>query len=214
MLTETDLLRFTSSLRRNQGLYDEAEQLSDRAIAIYREGQDRHLEGSALIIKGEVLGCKQCYEEAIEAATAGLEMIDPDEDARLLLVGRHNLIWAVFHAGAPRQAQEMVEQNRFLYSSRMDIARLYWLEALIARDLGDFRKARRGLNEVLDIFQDCCLGVEVFLVSMDLAETYALLGSRRQAKNILKEVIPLGKALGLYREVFEARLLYEQASRA
>jgi hypothetical protein len=87
------------------------------------------------------------------------------------------------------------------------------LEEIIARDRGQFGKARKKLGEVVDFFVDRNLGVEVFHASLDLAKVYALWRRRRQAKRTLQEVIPLGKALGLYKEVFEARLLYEQVSR-
>jgi anti-sigma factor ChrR (cupin superfamily) len=42
--TETELLVFTASLRRDQSRYEEAVQLTDQAIALYREGQDSQLE--------------------------------------------------------------------------------------------------------------------------------------------------------------------------
>src|SRR5215216_2079222 len=54
--TETELLNFTASLRSIQGRWEEAVQLCERSSALYREGQDLHLEGVALIQKGSILG--------------------------------------------------------------------------------------------------------------------------------------------------------------
>jgi hypothetical protein len=60
---------------------------------------------------------------------------------------------------------------------------------------------------------DWKIGADVVLVSLDLAEVYARAGRRRQVREVLDEVIPLGEALGLRQETLMARLLYEQASR-
>ena len=51
------------------------------------------------------------------------------------------------------------------------------------------------------------------LVSLNLAEVYSLSGEHNQTREVLKETIPLGEALGLSQEVLLARLLYEKAPR-
>src|SRR6478672_9235449 len=77
--TETEILIFTASLRRGQARYREAEHLTDRAIALYREGQDSHLEGAALILKGLILGQDGRCREAIPLCRMGLHRIDPQK---------------------------------------------------------------------------------------------------------------------------------------
>jgi tetratricopeptide (TPR) repeat protein len=212
--TETELLTFTSSLRKDQTRYQEAVQLSDRAIALYREGQDRHLEGAALILKGLTLGRAGRSHDAIPVLRSGLERIDPQRDPREQFAGTYNLIGFIAEGGAPGKAKELLEQNRHLRQDlgRMDLARVQWLEGRIASEIGLLRKAKAELHEACESFRDLQVGAEVFLVAIDLAGVYALSGKRRAAQEILYESIPLGEALGLSKAVCLARLLYANAS--
>ena len=214
--TETELLTFTSSLRKDQNRYQEAVQLSDRAIALYREGQDRHLEGTALILKGLTLGQAGRNHEAIPVLRAGLTRIDPQRDPREQFAGTYNLIGFIAEGGEPGKAKELLQQNRHLRQNlgRMDLARVQWLEGRIASDIGHFEQAKAELHEACESFRDLQVTAEVFLVSLDLAGAYSLNGECRQAKEILGESIPLGEALGigLSPAVLCARLLYEKVS--
>ena len=69
------------------------------------------------------------------------------------------------------------------------------------------------MRESREIFLDNHLGGDVFRISIDLADVYVKDGRRRQSREILDEVIPLGEAIGLGQDVLMARLLYEQVSR-
>jgi tetratricopeptide (TPR) repeat protein len=215
LYTESELLRCSSALRQAQGLYKEAIELSNRAISIFREGQDSHLEGVALIQKGVALGYWGRYRDAIEVAHSALERLDPTEDPRLICAAKHNLIWSLFNGGSPEEAWKFLNSIRSYYlefGHQMDLPRFRWLEGQIAIELGKLHEAKRLLNEVRDFFTSCSCGAEVFNVSIDLAGIYVRMGSYRKARYCLSEIIPLGEALGLRQEVLEARLLYAQAS--
>lgn len=212
--TETELLRLTASLRSTQGLFDEAVRLSDQVIAIYGEVQDRQLEGSAMIQKGFFLGNVFRDQEAIQVLHAGLERISPEEDLQVWLAGRHNLISSLAESGAPEEAWQLLEEIQPLYRDLpMSCIRLRWLEGRVARALGRLVEAEAVFHEVREFFVDRKLGIDVFLASLTLAELYAAGGRRRQVKEVLGEVIPLGEALGIRRHVLTARLLYERVAR-
>lgn len=214
--TETELLNLTASLRSTQGSPDEAVKLSDQVIAIYGEVQDRHLEGSAMIQKGFFLGNDFRDQEAIPVLHAGLERIDPEEDLQAWLAGKHNLICSLTESGAPNEAWQLLEEIRPLYRDLhfpMSCIRFRWLEGEVARALGRLVEAETVFHEVREFFVDRNLGIDVFLASFALAEMYAAGGRRRQAKEVLGEVIPLGEALGIRRHVLTARLLYERVAR-
>jgi tetratricopeptide (TPR) repeat protein len=210
--TETELLVFTASLRREQARYQEAVHLSDRAIALYREGQESQLEGAALILKGLTLGQAGRSQEAIPLFRAALDRIDPQRDQRLIFAGTLNLCGFIAEAGSPGKAQVLIKQNRHLYQDlgRMDLAQAQWLEGNIANELGRSSEAKTVLNEVRESFLDLQAGADYFFVSLDLARVYSLSGWQSQAREVLNEVIPLGEALGLAKEVLMARLLYEK----
>lgn len=213
--TETEILKFTSSLRNDQSRPKEAMQLIDKAITIYREGQDRHLEGTALILKALILGDQGRSQEAIPLLLAGLDRIDPEEDPRLVFVGKHNVIVATAQSGELGKARQLIHQSRPLYQGlgEIDLAKVHWLEGFIAANLGQFAEAEAKLRDVRDFFLDCQLGIEFFLSSLDLAQMYMLAGRQSPVKESLGELIPLGETLGLRKEVLLARILYEKASR-
>ncbi len=214
--TETELLSFTCSLREIQGRADEALRLSDRAIALYREGQDRNREGAALIRKGLVLGSQSRFGEAILSLREGLARIEPGEDPRILLTGTHNVILYLSKGGAPGAAAQLLERGRPLYQDLGDpmmMARLRWVEGAVAMGLGRLAEAERAFCEVRDFYADHALGVDVTFVSLELAEVYLQKRRHHLVKKIAGELIPLGTSLGLRQEAFLARLLFEKASR-
>jgi tetratricopeptide (TPR) repeat protein len=214
--TETELLHLTASLRSTQGFSDEAVRLSDQVIAIYGEVRDRQLEGFAMIQKGFFLMNDGRNDEAIPVLRAGLERVDPEANFRAWLAGKHSLVCSLVGSGAPGEAWQLLEEIRPVYRDvdfPMSCTRLRWLEGEIARALGRFVEAEAVFHEVREFFADRKLGIDVFLASLSLAEVYAAGGRRRQVKEVLGEVIPLGEALGIRRHVLAARLLYEQAAR-
>lgn len=213
--TETKLLNLTCSLRGAQDRLKEAERLCDRAIAIHRETQDRHLEGATMIHKALILGYGGRFQEAIPLVRAGLFRINKQRDQRLVLLGKLNLINLLSRSGQPERARGLLNERDFLIDGQRDrlILSWRWVEGHIAGGLGRLAEAEDLLLGVRDALVDCNCGVEVFSVSLDLAHIYAQSSQPRKAKEILCEVIPLGEALGLRRDVFLARLLYGQVAR-
>jgi len=213
LFTESELLMFTASLRLDQRRCEEAIQLSDRAIAIYREGQDHQLEGAALLLKGLILDDSGRSEEAIPVLRAALSRVDIDADPRLAFAGNHNLTRCIAKSGSPEQAQRRIDRDRSFQwqPGQMDLARVLWVKGCIASSLGRFVEAVKALREVADVFLSFGLGAEVFLVSLDLGHVYALNGQYSRVKEVLGELVPLGEALGLKQEAFMAKVLYEAA---
>lgn len=212
---ETELLTLTASLRGHQGLYEEALQLCDRSITIFREVCDHHLEGIAQLQKGSFLGGQGRHLEAIPMLRVGLRRIDPSLDPHLVLEGKHNLIGSMTQVDPPEQAERLLEENRSLYEDvgyPTDQIRFRWLEAEIARARGELAKTETVLWEVRESFLDRRMGIDAFFASLELAEVCTMAGKRQHVREVLEEAIPLGEAMGLRREALAARLLYERAA--
>jgi hypothetical protein len=213
--TEGELLLFTSSLKILQCRFEEALRCADQAIAVQRALRDDHREGSALIHKGMALGDEGRSREAIAVTRAGLLRIDAARDPRLLLIGKQNLARDLVECGEHGEAFRLITEVRTLCREIGDstvAARIEWLEGCFAGHLGRFVEAERCLNETREFFVHHELGVDFVLISLHLAEVHTRAGQPRKARELLRDVIPMGEAMGLRRETLAARLLYAQAS--
>lgn len=115
--TEAQIVSFRASLRCSQGRFREAAKLLNRALAIYREAKDHHLEGKTLIQKGLALGYDRQFEQAIRFLRRGLSSIDPTEDPRLLVSVQHNLVGFLNDSGQRGQALDTLRTTRRLYQA-------------------------------------------------------------------------------------------------
>lgn len=212
--TEGELLGLLAALRNCQSRFEEASRALDRAISIYREGQDRLMESRALIKKGVSLGLSGQYEEAEERTREGLRKAGADVDPQLALVARHNLIWFLNESGLPDKALEQLARNRSLYyehRGQLDRIRLRWLEGQIAQNLGDLKAAETALREAREGFLDQKLGGDVATISLELMLLHAKQGRPAEVLEEAAVVIPFFDSCGLVREAAAARLLFERA---
>jgi tetratricopeptide (TPR) repeat protein len=214
--TETELLRLTSALRIWQCRYEDAIRFSDRAIALYREGQQHHAEGVALIMKAMALTSEGRFREAVQALRLGISLIDPG-DSRLVLIGKHNLVDCLFKGGFSRTALHLLEEIRPLYHEVGEpsmLAHLRWMEGKFLASTGRLAEAKASLLMAQDTLIERQSGFEVFQTSLDLVYVYLLEGRRREAQELLHDVIPLGESIGgSPQEILLARWFYEQATR-
>jgi tetratricopeptide (TPR) repeat protein len=213
--TEVEILSYTANLRKVQSRFSDAVHLCDRALSLCREGGDLILEAENLIRKGHILGRDGEYESAILVIQEGLTKLVPDENPWLVLHGTHNLTAALSISGSPVEAEKLLKEVLPVYQSNgcsIPAAWNFWLEGLIARELGDFPRAEAVLRKAQKSFLNGLSSNPIPLVTLDLARVCIRTGKLREAKKVLNEIIPLTEALGLQREEFMARLLYEQAA--
>ncbi|HKV09584.1 MAG TPA: tetratricopeptide repeat protein [Thermoanaerobaculia bacterium] len=216
-LTLAQILSFRASLRNAQGRFDEASRLLDRAIAIYREAKDRHLEGRALIKKATALGYSGRFKEAVRLVRRGLSRIDILEEPQLLVAARHNLVWYLNEGGHHEEAQTALEETRELYlrlAERINLVRLRWLEGRIALGLERLDEAEVAFREARDAFIEREIGFDAALVSLDLAMIYAKRGETGEMKRLATEMLPIFESRDLHQEALAALLLFRQAAEA
>jgi tetratricopeptide (TPR) repeat protein len=216
-LTGAQILSFLASLRTSQGRFDEAAEFLDRAIAVYREACDRHLEGKALIQKGTVLGYVGRFPEAVRIVQRGLSRINLLEEPRLLVAARHNLIWYLNESGRHEEALNNLQVTRALYLELGDqthLIRLRWLEGRICRDLGRFDLAEVALQAAWAGFIEHGIGFDAARVSLDLATVYLHQGRTSELKRLAAEMVPVFESRDVHQEALAALLLFRQAADA
>lgn len=214
-LEKAGLLSLRASLHKDLGEFEQAEDILDRAIAIYRSLKDEHLEGRTLLQQADTVGYTN-PERAIKLAQDGLALIDPLREPRLEWCGRHTLALFLNDAGRPREALAMLEISRPLYAQFRDPwtrTRLHWLEGKIARGLGDLAEAEEIFKRLWYDLQDPAYAHELTLLSIDLMEVYVARGKHEEALELAEEFVPLLKGWGLHAEGLATWLLMERAVR-
>lgn len=212
--TEGELLSFLASLRDAQGRFSEATRALDRAVTIYREGQDRLLESAALIQKGSSLGYNGQFRGALGLIREGLRLLDSEKEPQLALVGWHNIINFLDDLGAPSQALQILARKRYLYEEfgePLHWVRLRWIEGKILRDLGSSKGSEAALRQAKEELVDRELLLDAAFLSLDLALLYAKQGFRSGIREVTGEIIPFFDTFKLVRESLMARLLFEKA---
>lgn len=215
--TEALILRFKASLRNAQGLFDEAASLLDRALDIYRDARDRHLEGKVLINKGTALGHSGRFKQAIRTIRRGLSKIDVFNEPGLLVAAHHNLIGYLNEGGKHEEALSALEKTRALYleiGQPSHLVRLRWLEGKIFRELGRLEEAEIAFLEARGAFIREGIGFDAALVSLDLAVVYAKQGNTVEMKRLAAEMVPIFESRDVHQEALAALLLFRQAADA
>ncbi|HEV7507479.1 MAG TPA: tetratricopeptide repeat protein [Thermoanaerobaculia bacterium] len=215
--TEAQILSFRASLRSSQGRFREAVKLLDRALAIYSQAKDHHLQGKTLIKKAAALAYDGKLQRAVRLARRGLSLIDPLEEPRLLVTAQHNLIGYLSEAGSPDQALGTLRKARNLYQDLGEpshLARLSWLEGRILRDLGRLAEAEAALKKAYGFFVQHGIGLDAARVLLDLATVYAQRGETAELKRLAAEMVPVFASRDVHPEALAALALFQKAAEA
>src|SRR6185312_3279418 len=159
------VLALLASLRRAQEQFAEALRLFDRVAGIYKKLGQWNLMGRTLLQKSLV--------------RRALDLIDPQNDPRLFLAARHNLIHALNESGRSREAFALLFHSRPLYlkmGDRMNLLKLRWVEGLVAAGLHRHDQAEAAFREVREAYAGLGLDYDAALASLDLAGIYVAQG--------------------------------------
>lgn len=216
-LEEARILDFKASLLRDEGRLEEAAQLLDVVIDIYEEVKDLHRQGRALISKAICLGDAGQPEKAVELISAGLSLIQLNQDPRLVLMARHNLMWFLSACGRYEQAMRQLERLRPAYQEFPDPwfkLRLIWLQGRIARGLGRFEEAETCLREVQRRTLEQDHGYDATLVTLDLADFYLQQGRIADVRQLIEAMLPVLLSQNTHRQAIVALVAFQQAAEA
>jgi tetratricopeptide (TPR) repeat protein len=201
-----------ASLLAHRRRFPEAFALLDRLASFYESRGEPHLAGRALIKRGAFAENAGDPETAIRYTLGGLELIQPERDATLLLSAVHNLVWSATDLGLYSLVAESLPRIRLLYcSSRLNALRLRWLEGRLAAGTGQNAEAEAAFGDARAGFAKSRLIFPASLVTIDLALLFAQVGRRGEIIPLAEEVMTTFRALQVGREAILALLLLRRA---
>lgn len=210
-------LDLKASLRRAQRRFAEAKRLLNRALVLFLAVGDLHRAGRTLISMDNVLHGAGQPEKGIPLLYQALKLIDPIEEPNLLLIAQHNLLDDLAEVGRLMEAQRLLLRIQSLYRDS-DLPgmrnRRLWVEAKIARGLGQSRRAEDLLIEARAGFLEQAAPYEVALVSLELAGLFAEQGRVAELKKLAQELTPIFSSRKIHREALAALTLWRQAVEA
>lgn len=210
-------LDLKASLRRDQRRFDEAMRLLHRAASIFLQHGHRHRAGRSLVNLSTVHHFTGHIEQAIPLLHQALELIDPEQEPRLLLCARHNLIDDLAEMGLFLEAQGLYRETRPLYRDFPDPwaqNRRKWVRGKIARGLGQPRLAESLFLAARDGFVEEGVPYDTALVSLEIATLYAEQGRTQDLKRLAQEMLPIFSSLQIHREALAALTFLKQVIEA
>ena len=214
-LDEALLLELKAPLRRGQRRFDEALELLAEAIAIYREVNEPHVQGRALIVKGLVLRYKGDFMAAEECFRTSLFLLDGTREPRLLMMGQYNLIGCLKDAGRIAEAAALIPDARKIIEqagTRSDRMRLRWTEGRVELALGRLAAAEAALLEVSESFLADGRAFDAAQVALDLAVLYLRQHRLEETKHLAGELLAAFQARDVHQEALAALIVLQQAA--
>ncbi|MFY9820612.1 MAG: hypothetical protein WAM82_04470 [Thermoanaerobaculia bacterium] len=220
-VTDTEILArvdyLEGSLRMDQRLFAQAEELLARAATLYRVSGDPVETARVLVTLGGLYFFQGDRARAIEATTAALKGIQSDREPRLYLCARYNLARYVTEDGQYDEAADMLSVDEDLYREFPEAwtqLRLTWLRGKIAAGRGESGVAEKAFLEARDGFIAVGIGYDAAMVAIeDLTLLYLREGRTADVKRLAEEIIPIFEAQDVHREAVAALRLFQEAAR-
>jgi tetratricopeptide (TPR) repeat protein len=178
---------------------------------------EQHRAGRSLVKMSIIYNQLGQAEEAISQVRQSLELIDPEQEPRLLLCARHNLIFYLASSGQFQEAQRAYNETRHLYRDFPDAwtqNRRHWVKGKITRGLGQLGQAESLLLAARDGFVAEGISYDMALVSLEIASLYAEQGRTEDLKRLAGEMLPVFTSRNIHREALAALAFFRQAVEA
>jgi tetratricopeptide (TPR) repeat protein len=216
-LERATLFDLEASLRRDQRRFEEASRLLKRAISLFFQSAQSHRAGRSLVNLSTVYYYAGDIESCIPLLFQAIGLIDPEQEPRLLLCARHNLIDDLAETGRYLEAQRLYRETRPLYRNFPDAwtqNRRKWVKGKISRGLGQADQAESLFLAARDGFIQEGIPYDTALVSLELATLYAEQGRTADLKRLAEEMVPIFSSLHIHREALAALAYLKQAAEA
>lgn len=214
LLEQTRLLGLRATFHRDRSQFQEARELLQRAVRIYLALEETHLAGRSKIEMGNLALRQQQYGQALELSEQGLELIDADQEPRLVLVAHYNMMLSLTQEGRFEAAMALLPKIRRLTvetGTRFDLLRLRWTEGDILLGLGHEARAEAAYLEVRKGFIEQGIPYDAASVTLSLATLYLRQGRIAEIKQLTAEMVPIFQSRDVHQEAIAALLLFQQA---
>lgn len=211
---QVEILDLKSSLRRAQRRLDEALDLLDQALVLYRKSGAVYGIGKSLLQKAKVLEESGALDEAINLLHEFSTEVDPTHEPQLAAYARFNLLSCLAWAERFTEAEELLPEIQAAFhdaAQSLDLIRLHWIEGLIHLGLGRRGPAEAAFREVQREFLGRGMGYDAALVSLDLARLYAQEGCADDLKRLAAELMPIFESRDVHREAIVTLLMFQRA---
>jgi hypothetical protein len=154
---------------------------------------------------------------AIPFLFEALDLLDPEQEPRLLLCTRHNLIDYHAELGRFPESWSLYRETRPLYRQFPDAwtqNRRRWVKGKISRGLGHLSLAEALLLSAREGFVAEGIPYDTALVSLDIASLYAEQGRTADLKRLAQQMLPIFASLHVHREALAALAFLRQAVEA
>jgi len=210
------LLDVRASLHGAQRSFDLCFSTLDVVIALYRELDESHLAGRALITKAVHTRYAGEPEKAIELLQEGMSLIDLERDPKLTLNTVHNLAWLMVDHSRFRDARKLLWENRPLYEQHggaVGTLRLRWLEGRVNAGLRKLDLAERDLRMAQEGLESAGLPYTAAIAALDLAEVELRRNKPAEAESLALDAVRVFLSLDISREAHTAVLFLEEAAK-
>ncbi len=156
-------------------------------------------------------------EQGISVLYQALELIDAEQEPRLLLCARHNLTNYLADSGRAQEARKLYQETRPLYRDFGEPwvqNRRHWVRGKIANGQGNAARAEKLLLAARDGFLAEGIPYDTALVSLEIASLYARQGRTADLKRLAGEIAPVFASRQIHREALAALAFLQQAMAA
>lgn len=209
-----ELEALEGSLRKDQRRLEEAVQLLQRSVLLYRVVEEPVQEARVLLKLGATYNLQGDPHQAADVTHAALQALNPAEHACLYLYARYNLAHYFHSAGDQLAARDvlLVDANLYEGADRWMQKHRTWLEGKIHAAEDEPDEAEAAFLEVRNYFVERQVGFDVAAVSLDLCLLYLKQGRLPEVQRIAAETVELFAAQEVHREALSALILYRDAA--
>jgi tetratricopeptide (TPR) repeat protein len=214
LLPEWRLFDLQASLRREQHRFQESLELLEQALERVREFSEA--AGRILLNREFVLQQMGDLDAALATLKEAAPLIEKSPNPLLRFALRFNLADTLCRLERYTEAEPLLPEIREIavqQAKELQLIRVLWLEAKIARGQGRTEAAISALQQVRRDFSAHQLSYETALASLDLALLWLKAGRSAEVKNLAREMAWIFASKRISREAMAALQVFCEAAR-